>query len=98
MADPRVALAFVASTLTAEHMISAGMSSPWSVAKFAQTDQDKQQVWTLFIEALVVSGIIAAVTGIMLGGGMALWWGLGGVVLVGAYVGWEYQRALAGTL
>ena len=96
--NERIALGFVAATLTAEHMISAGMSSPWSVAKFATTAQDQAQVWTLFTEALVVSGIIAGITGVMLGGGAVLWWSLGGVVLVGAYVGWEYQRALAGTL
>jgi hypothetical protein len=97
-ASVKAALSWVASTLTAEHMISAGMSSPWSVAKFAQTSEDAQQVWTLFYEAVAVSGLIALVTGVMLGGGAAIWWGLGGVALVSAYVGWEYYRALNGEL
>jgi len=94
----RSALGFAVGTLTAEHMISAGLSSPWSVAKFAKCEKDKKQVMTLFFEASGVSLAIAAITGIMLGGGKAFWWSLGGVVVISAYVGWEYKRALEGIL
>jgi hypothetical protein len=100
MAEARIqsALSFIASTLTAEHMISAGMSSPWSVAKFAKTQKDKDQVWQLFTEAIIVSAGISILTAWMLGGGEAYLWAIGGVIVIGFYVGSEYERAMKGTL
>jgi len=92
------ALGFAVGTLTAEHMVSAGLSSPWSVAKFAKCDKDKQQVMQLFFEATAVSVAIAGITGVMLGGGSAFWWSIAGVLVISAYVGWEYKRAIHGKL
>lgn len=84
--------------LATEHFLSAGMSSPWSVAKFAKTDQDKAQVWQLFTEAGIASASSAAIMAWILEDWRVLFWGLTGVVLVMIFVGSEYQRALNGTL
>jgi len=92
------ALGFGISLIAAEHFISAGMSSPWSVAKFAKTQQDADQVWKLFWEAGAASVASAVVIGILLKDGEVLIWSLIGAGAVMAFVGSEYQRALAGTL
>jgi hypothetical protein len=92
------ALGFSVSLIAAEHFISAGMSSPWSVAKFAKTEQDAAQVWKLFTEASVASLVSAAVIGYLLGDLEVFIWSVGGAVAVMIFVGSEYQRALNGTL
>jgi hypothetical protein len=55
------AMGFGISLLAAEHFISAGMSSPWSVAKFAESEQDAAQIWKLFSEAGAASLISAGI-------------------------------------
>lgn len=92
------ALGFSTSMIAAEHFISAGMSSPWSVAKFAKTQQDADQVWKLFWEAGAASLVSSVVIGLLLGDGVVLIWSLVGAVAVMIFVGSEYQRALNGTL
>lgn len=92
------ALAFGVSLTAAEHFISAGMSSPWSVAKFAKDDKDAQQVWKLFYEAAFASVISAALIGFLLQDFEAFMWGLIGAVGVMLFVGSEYKRALEGSL
>jgi hypothetical protein len=92
------ALGFGVSMIAAEHFISAGMSSPWSVAKFATTEQDAAQVWKLFTEAAYASAASAIVLGLLLSDWEVFIWSMVGVVSVLLFVGSEYQRALNGTL
>jgi len=92
------ALAFSVNLIASEHFISAGMSSPWSVAKFAKTDKDKEQVWRLFQECVVASLATSAIMGYLLGSWEAFFWGIVGAVSVMIFVGSQYERALDGTL
>lgn len=92
------ALGFGVSMIAAEHFISAGMSSPWSVAKFAKTQEDADQVWKLFKEASIASIVSSVVIAYLLGDREVLVWSLIGSLSVMMFVGSEYQRALKGTL
>jgi hypothetical protein len=92
------ALGFGVSLIAAEHFISAGMSSPWSVAKFAETQEDADQVWKLFKEASIASIVSSVVIGWLLGDLEVFVWSVVGAVSVMLFVGSEYQRALKGTL
>lgn len=92
------ALGFGVSLTAAEHFISAGMSSPWSVAKFAKTEDDRRQVWKLFTEASVASVASAAIIGWLLGDWEVFLWSMAGAVAVMVFVGSEYHRALNGQL
>jgi len=92
------ALGFGVSLIAAEHFISAGMSSPWSVAKFAKTQEDADMVWKLFYEAGAASIVSAAIIGILLGDGKVFFWSMAGALSVMVFVGSEYSRALNGTL
>jgi hypothetical protein len=92
------ALGFGVSMIAAEHFISAGMSSPWSVAKFAQTQQDEDQVWKLFFEAGGASIVSAITISWLIGSREVFFWSLVGAISVMLFVGYEYKRALEGTL
>ena len=94
----RNALGFSVSLIASEHFISAGMSSPWSVAKFAQTPEDAAQVWKLFKEASIASVATSVIIGWLLGDWEVFVWSVVGAVSVMLFVGSEYQRALKGTL
>lgn len=96
----RSALALSVSALSAEHVISATLSSPWSVAKFTQSDEDRRLVWKLFIEAAIGSVVFALIIGILLSGesSHSVTWSMVGTVAIIAWVGWDYWRALNGTL
>lgn len=59
-------LGMAISVIATEHFMSAGLSSPWSVAKFAISDEDKQQVWHYFNEAATSSTVFSAITAYML--------------------------------
>jgi hypothetical protein len=74
------------------------MSSPWSVSKFAQTDEDARQVWQLFGEATGVSLIISGIIGFIFRDWQVFLWGVFGTAIVAVFVGSEYYRALEGTL
>jgi hypothetical protein len=91
-------LGFSVAMIASEHFISAGMSSPWSVAKFAKTDADAAQVWKLFYEAGAASILSTAVIAFLLRDWEVFFWGLVGSVGVMVFVGSEYKRALEGTL
>ena len=54
-------LGLAVSVIATEHFMSAGLSSPWSVAKFAISDQDKQEVWHYFNEAAIASLIFGSI-------------------------------------
>ena len=92
------ALAFSVSMIASEHWISASMSSPWSVAKFAKSDDDQRQVWELFKEAAIASLVGSAVIGWLMGDFEAFVWSIVGAGATLAFVGNQYQRALEGTL
>lgn len=92
------ALAFAVSLIASEHFISAGMSSPWSVAKFAKTQQDQDQVWRLYRESAIASFATSAIIGIILQDFSAFIWGMVGSGAVMLLIASEYKRALAGTL
>jgi hypothetical protein len=92
------ALGLTTTVIASEHFISAGMSSPWSVAKFAQSDQDAKQVWKLFGEAMAASVVMAVVVSWLLGSWQVFFWSIIGAIAVGIFVGSEYYRALEGTL
>jgi hypothetical protein len=92
------ALGFAVSALSTEHMISAGMSSPWSVAKFASSAEDKAQVSKLYREAMYASLVVTALTAWLLDSVEVLVWGLAGTGLVAIFVWSEYSRALRGEL
>lgn len=94
----KAALGFAVSAISAEHFFSAGMSSPWSVAKFAKTEQDQSQVWKLFTEAAVGSVVFAAAVGLLMGDAGAFWLSVAGGAVVVAWMYWDYKRALAGEL
>ena len=59
-------LGMAVSVIATEHFMSAGLSSPWSVAKFAISDEDKQQVWHYFNEAVGASAVFSVITAYML--------------------------------
>jgi hypothetical protein len=92
------ALGFGVSMIASEHFISAGLSSPWSVSKFAKTQQDTDQIWKLFYEAAGASVVGAIIIGWLLDDREVLMWSLIGAVSVMVFVASEYQRALSGTL
>lgn len=56
-------LGMAMSTIATEHFYSAGLSSPWSVAKFAESPQDQKEVWHYFGESskssLIFGGILS---------------------------------------
>ena len=54
------------SVIATEHFMYAGLSSTWSVAKFAITQEDKDQVWHYFYEATGASVIFSVITAYML--------------------------------
>lgn len=59
-------LGMAVSVIATEHFMSAGLSSPWSVAKFAISDEDKQQVWHYFNEAVYASAVFSVIIAYML--------------------------------
>lgn len=59
-------LGMAVSVISTEHFMSAGLSSPWSVAKFAETQEDKDQVWHYFNEAATASLIFGGIVSYML--------------------------------
>ena len=54
------------SVIATEHFMSAGLSSPWSTAKFAISDQDKAEVWHYFWEASQASAVFSVIIAYML--------------------------------
>lgn len=54
------------SVIGGEHFFSAGLSSPWSVAKFAESDEDQRDVWKYFHESAASSMIFGSVLSLTL--------------------------------
>lgn len=83
-------LGLAVSVIGVEHFMSAGLSSPWSVAKFAETQEDKNQVWHYFREAASASMIFGGVISWML----KSWYPVIGSGLTVAYYYKLYKDAL----
>lgn len=98
MASEKSALAFAVAMISSEHWVSASMSSPWSVAKFAKSEKDQAQVWQLFTEAAVASLVGSAIIGVLMDDWEAFLWSIAGAGLTLWFVGDQYKRALAGEL
>lgn len=94
----KAALGLSVSLIAGEHFFSAGMSSPWSVAKFAKTETDQAQVWQLFWEAAGGSLVFAVAVGFLLGDSLAFVMSLAGGAVIVAWMYWDYKRALSGSL
>ena len=96
--DLKSALAFATTVIAAEHMFSAGMSSPWSTAKFTESPDDKRIVWKLFGMSVAASLAFAVIVGFLMKDNKALVWGIVGVGAISVLMAYEYQNALGGTL
>jgi len=94
----KIALGVSVAAISTEHFFSAGLSSPWSTAKFATTPEDQAQVWRLFWNAAGASVIFALIIGAMLDGKNAVIYSVLGAVAVSAFMYWEYNAALSGNL
>jgi hypothetical protein len=81
------------SVISTEHFMSAGLSSPWSVAKFAISDEDKSQVWHYFWEASEASAIFSVITAYML----KSWYPIASSALTLGYYHKLYKDALSRT-
>jgi hypothetical protein len=73
--------------------MSAGLSSPWSTAKFAISDKDKSEVWHYFWEASEASAVFSVITSYML----KSWYPLVSSALTLAYYHRLYKDALTKT-
>lgn len=78
------------STIAGEHFFSAGLSSPWSVAKFAESKEDQDQVWNYFDESAKSSMIFGA----LLSWSLKSLWPITGSTVVVAYYKSLYKDAL----
>lgn len=78
------------AVISTEHFMSAGLSSPWSVKKFAQTTADKEEVWHYFWEAALASFIFGAFVSYMLSD----YWVIASSLLTIGYYYYLYDDAL----
>lgn len=92
------ALGLSVSMLSAEHIFSATLSSPWTTGKLTQTEKDKNAFWTLFTEAAIASFAFAAIIGFLLHDLRALIFSLIGTGVIVAWMYYDYSRALSGEL
>ena len=80
------------SMIASEHFFSTFLSSPWSTAKFAETEEDKAQVrrlyWMAVITSLVAAGILSAI--------LKQWWPLLAAAALCVMYVIIYERALNG--
>jgi hypothetical protein len=89
----RDTLGMAVSVIGSEHFMSAGLSSPWSTAKFAISDKDKEEVWHYFTEAAYASMTFGVVVSYML----KSWYPLVSSGLTLAYYRRLYKDALSRT-
>ena len=54
------------SVLVGEHLFSTLLSSPWTVEKFAETEQDKAKVRRLYWTAVAITGFFSLMMAILL--------------------------------
>ena len=92
------ALGLAVSMLSAEHIFSATLSSPWTTGKLTQTEQDKNAFWTLFTEAAVASFAFSVIIGFLLHDMRALIFSIVGTIAIVAWMYYDYSRALSGEL
>lgn len=78
------------AVISSEHFMSAGLSSPWSVKKFAVTQKDRDEVWYYWKEAAIASMLF----GIFVGWMLKDWWVIIASILTIVYYYWLYRDAL----
>lgn len=96
--DLENALALSVTAIAGEHFFSAGMSSPWSTAKFATTAEDQAKVWALFKDSAIGSVAFALVVGAVMRSWTATLYGVAGAVVIIVWMWWEYDHALKGAM
>lgn len=82
------------SLISSEHFFSTFLSSPWTTAKFCETEEDKEQVKRLLVMATVASLISAFVLAAIL---KQPWPIIAAAILCVVYI-IVYQRALGGKI
>ena len=78
------------STIAGMQYFSTFLSSPWTVSKFTETEEDKEKVKYLFSLATLCTLLTAGVVSILL---KQIWVLLGALVLIGIYY-WVYSKAM----
>ena len=78
------------SVISSEHFFSAGLSSPWSVAKFAASKEDHDEVWYYFKESATSSLLFGGLLSLTM---KSLWPVTGSVATVFYYKN-MYKNAL----
>lgn len=82
------------SLIASEHFYSTLLSSPWTTAKFAETEEDKAEIRRLYMIATVMSLVTATLIAAIL---KQAWPVIATVVLCGVYI-YIYERALRGEI
>ena len=82
------------SIISSEHFFSTFLSSPWTTAKFAETEEDKAKVRKLYMMAVVCSLVSAAV----LSGILKQTWPLVAAIILCIIYVVVYERALEGKI
>jgi hypothetical protein len=80
------------SLIAGEHFFSTFLSSPWTTAKFAETEEDKAEVRRMYLMATALSLITAIAIAYVLG---QIWPVIAVIILCAIYI-WVYERALSG--
>lgn len=82
------------SLIAGEHFFSTFLSSPWTTEKFAETDEDKAKVRTMYTWATVCSLISACIMSAVL----KQWWPLLATLVLCVIYIYIYERALRGEI
>lgn len=84
------ALGIAVAAIATEHEFSATMSSPWSVDKFVETQEDKDKVWKLFWWSAGASIIFAIVIALILDN----YWGIIASIVIIGMMWYLYNEAV----
>lgn len=82
------------SLIASEHLFSTLLSSPWTIAKFIETEEDKAQVRRLYMMAVGLSFLTAGLMSYILD---QIWPFILTLALCLFYVG-VYERAMEGKI
>lgn len=80
------------SLIASEHFFSTFLSSPWTVEKFAETEEDKAKIRKYYMLACAVSLVVAFVLAKII---KQPWPIVATVLVCGLYI-WTYEKALRG--
>ena len=82
------------STIAGMQYFSTFLSSPWTVSKFTETEEDKEKVKYLFSLATLCTLLTAGAVAMLL---KQIWVFLGALVLIAIYY-WVYSKAMEGKI